>query len=164
MIWKDISWRTLLANLDGKGTFWLSAFPFPTVPKKCGVAHSSLIPAFGKETALEHHTHDAHTLHARHSYLGSFRHCELVMDTVSWSFCFHSKWIEETKTTPITVLKFVLIVFWFVQLVHVSVHYAAFVITPPYTSDSQIPGHDAMRAKQRKRGEWKCLSVLLDVV
>lgn len=44
---------------------------------------------------------------------------------------FHSK-IKETKKTSIKVLKFVLIMFWFVQLVHFSVHYAVFVITPPY--------------------------------
>ena len=44
---------------------------------------------------------------------------------------FHSK-IKETKRTSIKVLKFVLIMFWFVQLVHFSVHYAVFVITPPY--------------------------------
>ena len=90
--------ETLLANLERKGAFLLSAFPFPTVQKKCGLAHSSLAPAIGKETTLERHMQDAHTLHARHSYFGSFRHSELVfMDTLSVQS--HSKWIEETKRT-----------------------------------------------------------------
>ena len=112
--WFEIS-ETLLANLERKVAFWLSLpSRFKKKWRSTFITRSCTMPTLCMRGIA---------ILALPNTVKNVIYALLVQ--------FHSK-IKETKRTSIKVLKFVLIMFWFVQLVHFSVHYAVFVITPPY--------------------------------